>query len=812
MPETTTREKRFLGRDIDELPLVSVVIPMYNEARNIRRCVESILGQTYPTERLEVIVVDGISDDGSRDILKELSEQHENVHFFDNPLRITPRALNIGIQNARGDVIIILGAHTKINPDFIERNIELMLERGEVCTGGTQINIGDTYWQQAIGIGMASKFGIPTAPYRYETSERYVDTVVYAAYRRDILEKVGLFEEDLHIAEDAELNWRIRQAGFKIFFSPKIVSYYYPRPNLRKLFKQFFNYGLMRVNVIKKHPDAFRWLHILPAAAVFGGLLLAGLSFVNVLFLYILLGAIGLYGAGLLVGALVESRRHGWRYFAALPAVFFTLHTSFALGFIIGMFKSQKWGGAMPLWAERLLLFMSDYIAVNSAFWVWANLRSELGLFAATQFPMGFYISNIIFLFWFFLFLFFGMYKTWEAQSRVDEFIQVMKAVFWGVLFIYLITFDIERDLPNPLPGSRLLLLSYWAIMVAFVGAGRFLLRTFQRKLLELGIGLRRTLIVGWGQKAYELFEKVTRFPALGYRVVGFVAPNAANGRLDYRGVPLLGTIDRLSDIVAENQAEEILIALENSDRKRIYDVIAKTDGLPVRLKIVPDLYSIITGQARTNQIYGFPLIEILPQLMPTWEKRVKRLIDVTVAVAVLILGLPLWLVVALLIKLDSPGPVIYSQERVGQNGRLFKIYKFRSMVQDAEKMTGPKWAEKDDPRVTRVGRWIRKLRIDEIPQFWNVLKGEMSLVGPRPERPYFVEKLKKELPLYSRRLRVRPGITGWAQIKGAYDASIDDVKQKLQYDLFYLENMSLRMDLKIILNTIYVMLRGKGQ
>ncbi|MDQ7053962.1 MAG: sugar transferase [candidate division KSB1 bacterium] len=500
------------------------------------------------------------------------------------------------------------------------------------------------------------------------------------------------------------------------------------------------------MNVIKKHPDAFRWLHLLPAAAVFGGLALAGLSFVNVLFLYILLGAIGLYGAGLLAGALVESRRHGWRYFPALPAVFFTLHTSFALGFIIGMFKSQKWGGAIPLWAERLLLFTSDYIAVNSAFWVWANLRSELGLFAATQFPVGFYISNIIFLFWFFLFLFFGMYKTWEAQSRVDEFIQVMKAVFWGVLFIYLITFDIERDLPNPLPGSRLLLLSYWAIMVAFVGAGRFLLRTFQRKLLELGIGLRRTLIVGWGQKAYELFEKVTRFPALGYRVVGFVAPNAANGRLDYRGVPLLGTIDRLSDIVAENQAEEILIALENSDRKRIYDVIARTDGLPVRLKIVPDLYSIITGQARTNQIYGFPLIEILPQLMPTWEKRVKRLIDVTVAVAVLILGLPLWLVVTLLIKLDSPGPVIYRQERVGQNGRLFKIYKFRSMVQDAEKMTGPKWAEKDDPRVTRVGRWIRKLRIDEIPQFWNVLKGEMSLVGPRPERPYFVEKLKKRI------------------------------------------------------------------
>jgi lipopolysaccharide/colanic/teichoic acid biosynthesis glycosyltransferase len=167
---------------------------------------------------------------------------------------------------------------------------------------------------------------------------------------------------------------------------------------------------------------------------------------------------------------------------------------------------------------------------------------------------------------------------------------------------------------------------------------------------------------------------------------------------------------------------------------------------------------------------------------------------------------------VALLIRLDSPGPVIYSQERVGQHGKPFRIYKFRSMVQDAEKMTGPQWAAKNDPRITRVGRWIRKLRIDEIPQFWNVLKGEMSLVGPRPERPYFVEKFKKEIPLYTRRLRVRPGISGWAQIKGAYDSSIDDVKQKLQYDLFYLENMSLRMDLKILLNTVYVILTGRGQ
>ncbi len=795
----------------EELPLVSVVIPMLNEAANIRRCVESILEQTYPTDRLEVVVVDGISEDGSRDILAELSATYDNVSFYDNPLRVTPRALNIGIQNARGEVIIILGAHTKINPDFIERNIHYMLTRGEVCTGGTQINVGDTWLQQAIGVGMASKFGIPTAPYRYETKPRYVDTVVYAAYRRELLQEVGLFDEDLHIAEDAELNWRIRQAGHKIFFSPEIVSYYYPRPTLGKLFKQFFNYGLMRINVVKKHADAFKLLHLVPALAVLGGITLAALSFVNIIFLYVLLAAAGLYGAGILLGAVIEAKRTRWSYLPALPLVFFTLHAGFGIGFIIGLFKSQKWGVAIPRWAEKLLLFISDYVAVNLAFYIWAGLRYELNLPDMPEPASIFKISNIIFVFWFFVFLFFGLYREWQAQSRLDEFIQVVKAVFWGVMVIFLVTFDLNNDLSNPLPLSRMLIVTYLGLMAGFVGLGRILLHTFQRKLLELGIGMRRALIVGWGKQAHELFEKVSRYPALGYRVAGFISPEQTNGRTDYRGVPLLGSVADLAEQIEKNKAEEILIALENNDRTQLFEVISATDGLPVRLKIVPDLYSIITGQARTNQIYGFPLIEILPQLMPDWEKQTKRLIDIIVSSIILLAGTPLWLLVALIIKLDSRGPVLYAQERVGFNGKLFNIYKFRSMVHDAEKSTGPTWAAEDDPRITRVGKWIRKLRIDEVPQFYNVLKGEMSLVGPRPERPYFVEKLKKELPLYSRRLKVRPGITGWAQIKGKYDTTLDDVRQKLQYDLFYLENMSLRMDLKILINTIYVIFSGKG-
>jgi exopolysaccharide biosynthesis polyprenyl glycosylphosphotransferase len=205
------------------------------------------------------------------------------------------------------------------------------------------------------------------------------------------------------------------------------------------------------------------------------------------------------------------------------------------------------------------------------------------------------------------------------------------------------------------------------------------------------------------------------------------------------------------------------------------------------------------------------PLIDIMPELMPEWEKKLKRLMDIFISFLILIVSSPIIILTSIAIKIDSKGPIFFKQERLGQNGKPFKVLKFRSMINDAEKYTGPVWSQKDDPRVTRMGKFVRRVRIDEIPQMINVLKGEMSLVGPRPERAFFVEKLSLEIPYYKRRLKVRPGVTGWAQIKHKYDETIDDVKIKLRYDLFYIENMSIRMDLKILLRTVFVVLFGKG-
>jgi len=268
--------------------------------------------------------------------------------------------------------------------------------------------------------------------------------------------------------------------------------------------------------------------------------------------------------------------------------------------------------------------------------------------------------------------------------------------------------------------------------------------------------------------------------------------------------------VEDLPGIIREHEIHEVLIALDSKDHDRLLEIIGRCDGSGVGLKIVPDLYDIISGQARTNQIYGFPLIEISPQLMPPWEEATKRFLDVAVSSVVLVAGFPLWLLIAVLIKIESAGPVLYKQERVGKDGGRFRMIKFRSMQQNAEE-GGPQWSGKRDPRVTRVGRILRQLHVDEIPQMWNVLKGEMSFIGPRAERPVFVEELSREIPLYLRRLKVRPGVTGWAQVKHKYDETIDDVRKKVEYDLFYIENMSLRMDFKIVLSTLMHVLLGRG-
>ncbi len=466
----------------------------------------------------------------------------------------------------------------------------------------------------------------------------------------------------------------------------------------------------------------------------------------------------------------------------------------------------------MPKPLEKVFLIFIDFITVNIAFFCLLRLRSSADLFVEQGFSIRLQISMIIFVFWFLLFLFFGLYRSWYTKSRFDEFLSVFKAVSFGLLLIFLLTFEPESDLKNPPTLGRLLIFSYWFIMLLSVGGGRLLLHTIQRKLLERGIWQKNTLIIGWNDKAKNLADRIEKYPALGYKVVGFISLSRKEVNDTYKNLSILGHLAGLKEIVTQYHVEEVIISLGKSSQKNVLTVIAHCEELPVHIKIEPDLYNIILGQARTQQIYGFPLIEIYPELMQPWERQVKRIMDLFISLITLLLLSPLFVLVALIIKLESAGPVFFKQKRVGKGGRIFTVYKFRSMVRDAEKMTGPVWAGEKDARITRFGRIMRKLRIDEFPQLLNVLYGQMSIVGPRPERPYFVDRLKRDYPFYTRRLRVKPGITGWAQVKGEYDTTIEQAKEKLAYDLYYIDNISLSLDLRILFFTILVVIRGKGQ
>jgi exopolysaccharide biosynthesis polyprenyl glycosylphosphotransferase len=455
-----------------------------------------------------------------------------------------------------------------------------------------------------------------------------------------------------------------------------------------------------------------------------------------------------------------------------------------------------------------LSLLVGDGIAFTLALLVFYYLRVRSGLFAVETIPDLLAPLVVINAYWYLLFWIAGLYRPWWAQSRLDELIVVAKTVLTGVLLLSFAIFlddAVTRD-PSP-PRFRIII--YLALLLAAVGAERMLVRSLRRRMLIAGIGRKATLLVGPRDRALELHRSLASSPALGFSIVGHLASDG--GTAGDGEPPLLGTLDDLERVLRERGIEEIIITLDSSEHEKLLDIIGRSSGFRVAIKIRPDLYDIVSGQARTNQLYGVPLIEVSPQLMAPWELFLKRTIDVGVAVVTGVAGLPVMLAIALAQKLSSRGPVLYRQQRVGKDGAAFTIFKFRTMYVDAERRSGPRWAEKDDPRVTPFGRLLRRSHLDELPQVINVLRGDMSIVGPRPERPFFVEQFVRDIPLYRRRLNVRPGITGWAQVKGGYDQSIEDVKTKLAYDLFYIENMSIRMDMKIIISTVYNVLAGRG-
>jgi len=398
-------------------------------------------------------------------------------------------------------------------------------------------------------------------------------------------------------------------------------------------------------------------------------------------------------------------------------------------------------------------------------------------------------------------FFFYRLYHTRRGGSRIDLFYSIVSAVsiatVIGTSLSYL-AYQTDGDL------SRGVTVYAWALTIALLFFGRIFLGWIRGRVAARRPD--RLLLVGTGDVARMILQKTLHSPQLGYRVVGFVDGEDTEG--DVVGLPILGSQSELARILRENDIQEVVIALPNASHDELLDMISACEAEHANVRIFPDFFQIVASELSIGDLDGLPMLTIRDPGLRGWKLTLKRTIDLVIGSLALILLSPLMLLVALLIRLGSKGPVFYAQVRVGLDGKPFPILKFRTMLTGAEEGTGPVWTTIDDPRRTRLGEFLRKTSIDELPQLINVLVGDMSLVGPRPERPIFVEQFKQVVPRYMERHKEKAGMTGWAQVNGLRgDTSI---VERTKYDLYYIENWSPMFDLKIILRTMVNQLRGE--
>jgi exopolysaccharide biosynthesis polyprenyl glycosylphosphotransferase len=402
------------------------------------------------------------------------------------------------------------------------------------------------------------------------------------------------------------------------------------------------------------------------------------------------------------------------------------------------------------------------------------------------------------------VFFFYRLYHRQRSLSYIDQFYAIFGAASVGtIIAIALISFFFKNQLDYP----RLMMVYVWVLTILFTSLGRALQSRVQLSLQARGWGEQRVLIIGTGDVGRIVMQKIRRSPELGYRVVGF-----ADDRAKVRAVqdsPVLGTTDNLPELIDSERVSEVIVAMPEATHHEILKIVSKCDQGKVSIKVFPDVFQIMASEVSIGDLGGLPLLTVRDTAMHGWRLTVKRGLDIVGSAVGLVLLSPIMMFLAMLIKLESAGPVFYTQERMGLDGKRFMMLKFRSMRTDAEVDTGPVWATTNDSRRTRLGTTIRRLSIDEFPQLANVLLGDMSLVGPRPERPIFVEQFKLSIPRYMDRHREKAGITGWAQINGLRgDTSIIE---RTKYDLWYIENWSLALDFRIMARTFIQMFNDRN-
>jgi exopolysaccharide biosynthesis polyprenyl glycosylphosphotransferase len=459
---------------------------------------------------------------------------------------------------------------------------------------------------------------------------------------------------------------------------------------------------------------------------------------------------------------------------------------------------------------------ISDYISASVAWTLFYIFRKEyieplkfgyeIPLVFSTQFFLGLLLIPACWLLYYYLT---GFYKNIFRHSRTDDFLRTFIQSISGVLIIFFL-FILDDEIKS-YRNYYLLFLVLFSLHFFITLILRLLLTSSTvKKVHNHKIGFN-TLIIGSNHQAMDIYRELTESAASpGNKFIGFISLIKQDKYHLSEYIPHLGTLKDLEQVIEQNQIEEVIIALDSSEHDQISRIINKLGLCNVIIKAIPDMYDILTGKVKMDHLFGTPLIQLSKDLMPVWQANLKQFFDIVISLIAVIIASPLILVLAIGVKLSSPGPVFYSHERIGRYGKPFHIYKFRSMRTDAEK-NGPELSSKEDNRLTNLGRFMRKYRLDEIPNFFNVLKGDMSLVGPRPERQFFIDQIIKQAPHYTHLHKVKPGITSWGQVKYGYAENVDQMIRRLRYDILYIENMSLFVDFKILFYTVLTIIRGRG-
>lgn len=433
------------------------------------------------------------------------------------------------------------------------------------------------------------------------------------------------------------------------------------------------------------------------------------------------------------------------------------------------------------------------------------------GIDIPVEFSQRFFLGLIIIpSFWILLYFVTGFYNSIYRRSRLIELGQTFLTSLTGVVIIFFAL--LLDDYIHSYKNYYHLFFTLFALHFGLTYLFRLILttRTIHR-IHNRKIGFN-TLLIGSNEKAKRIYEEMSiqKRPA-GNLFVGFVGIENNDNQLLEQYIPQLGKLSNITEIIEKYNIEEVIIAIETREHERLNNILTVLENLQISIWGIPELYDFLSGTVKTNTIYGTPLIKISNGLMPVWQANTKRLLDVSISLTASIIIFPVFLILAVLIKRSSKGPIIYKQERIGRYGKPFYIYKLRSMIQDAEKGT-PALSSKDDKRITPIGKFLRKTHLDEIPQFFNVLKGDMSLVGPRPERQYYIDQIVEYAPHYTLLHKLRPGITSWGQVKYGYASNVEEMLERLPYDMIYLKNISLYMDFKIMIHTVMIAFKANGK